>query len=192
MNLMGKDITPAKVISLVGARLAARGLSSSPVDSVLAAEGVEPSVEPYSFNLHALEENADTTRAMPLETHRGGLSGRAVVLAKRIFRAAGQIFINEALSRQRVFNGHVRDSYAQLSAEVLRLRTRIAELEKVQSRGAEVEVELTQAPVEPDAVATPELTAKPPKAPRRVTKPNVKSPMPSAAAARPTRPSRGK
>jgi cell division protein FtsB len=52
-----------------------------------------------------------------------------VVLAKRAFRAAGQLFINEALGRQRVFNGHVRDSYAQLSAEVLRLRSRIDDLE---------------------------------------------------------------
>jgi hypothetical protein len=39
------------------------------------------------------------------------------------------VFINEALAHQRIFNGHVRESYAQLSAEVLRLRRRVEELE---------------------------------------------------------------
>jgi hypothetical protein len=40
------------------------------------------------------------------------------------------VFINEALARQRIFNGHVRDSYAQLSAEVLRLRAEVDALRK--------------------------------------------------------------
>lgn len=129
MKLMGKDITPAKVMAFVGDRLAARGLVG-PAEVPVQPEGVEPRVEPLSFNLHALEDNADATRGLPLETHREGVAGRAVVLAKRLFRTAGQIFINEALGRQTVFNGHVRDSYAQLSAEVLRLRQRVAELER--------------------------------------------------------------
>ena len=129
MKLLGKDITPSKVMAFVGERLQARGLAT-PADSDLGVEGVEPRIDPLTFNLHALEENADATRALPLETHRDGLAGRAVVLAKRIFRSAGQLFINETLGRQRVFNGHVRDSYAQLSAEVIRLRQRVAELEK--------------------------------------------------------------
>jgi hypothetical protein len=34
----------------------------------------------------------------------------------------------QAHSRQRVFNGHVRDSYAQLSAEVLPLWREVEEL----------------------------------------------------------------
>ena len=129
MKLLGKDITPAKVMAFVGERLQARGLTVD--DDAGAGElGVEPRVDPLTFNLQALEANADATQGLPLETHREGLSGRAVVLAKRVFRIAGQIFINEALGRQRVFNGHVTDSYAQLSAEVLRLRQRVAELEK--------------------------------------------------------------
>jgi hypothetical protein len=57
------------------------------------------------------------------------VTGRALVLAKWAFRRTCQVFINEALARQRLFNGHVRDSYAQLSAEVLKLRE---ELEAVQ------------------------------------------------------------
>jgi hypothetical protein len=64
---------------------------------------------------------------MPLHTHRGG-AGRAVLLAKWVFRTTCQVFINEALARQRVFNGHVRDSYAQLSAEVLLLRAEVDKL----------------------------------------------------------------
>ncbi|MDP1822470.1 MAG: hypothetical protein Q8L48_04490 [Archangium sp.] len=128
MKVLGKDITPSKVMAFVGERLAARGLSM-PAESALGTEGVEGRVDPLSFNLHALEQNADATQGLPLETHRDGLAGRAVVIAKRIFRSAGQIFINEALGRQRVFNGHVRDSYAQLAAEVVRLRQRVVELE---------------------------------------------------------------
>jgi len=128
MKLLGKDISAAKLMNVVSERLAARGLSTR-LDEQWLDEQVEQRVDPLSFNLQALEENSDATRGVPLETHRDGLSGRAVLLAKRVFRVAGQIFINEALSRQVVFNGHVRDSYAQLSAEVLRLRARIEELE---------------------------------------------------------------
>jgi hypothetical protein len=128
MKLLGKDITPSKVMAFVGERLAARGLSM-PGEAELGMEGVEARVDPLTFNLHALEQNADATQGLPLETHRDGLAGRAVVIAKRLFRGVGQVFINEALGRQRVFNGHVRDSYAQLSAEVIRLRQRVAELE---------------------------------------------------------------
>lgn len=130
MRLMGTDVNPAKLMDFVGARLLARGLSSSSqLGSKVSEEGVEARVDPLTFNLQALEANADATQGLPLETHRDGLAGRAVVLAKKVFRRAGQIFINEALGRQRVFNGHVRDSYAQLSAELLSLRQRVMELE---------------------------------------------------------------
>lgn len=128
MKLLGKDISASKVMALVTEKLTARGLATSPADE-WKESAVEPRVEPLSFNLHALEENADATKGLPLETHRDGLAGRVVVLAKRAFRRVGQLFINETLGRQSVFNGHVRDSYAQLSAEVLRLRARVAELE---------------------------------------------------------------
>ena len=128
MKLMGKDITPAKVMAFVTERLEARGLSG-PGELDLRADGVEARVDPLTFNLQALEANADATQGLPLETHRDGLAGRAVVVAKRVFRGVGQVFINEALGRQRVFNGHVRDSYAQLAAEVIRLRKRVEELE---------------------------------------------------------------
>ncbi len=128
MKLLGKDISASLLLEQISHRLAARGLNE-PDEYPIRMDGAEPRVDPLAFNLDALAEHSDPTRALPLETHRPGLSGRAVMLAKRAFRKSCQIFINEALGRQQVFNGHVRDSYAQLSAEVKRLRGRIQELE---------------------------------------------------------------
>jgi hypothetical protein len=126
MKLLGRDIPARELISRIEERLRTRGLpTSEPLE--VPPEGVEPRVEPLTFNLHALEENADATRALPLHTHRGG-AGQLVLVAKWAFRKSCQVFINEALGRQRVFNGHVRDSYAQLSAEVIRLRREVEEL----------------------------------------------------------------
>ncbi len=126
MKLLGRDIPARELIARIEERLRTRGLPTSEEVDV-PPEGVEPRVEPLTFNLHALEENADATRALPLHTHRGGV-GQVVLLAKWAFRKSCQVFINEALGRQRVFNGHVRDSYAQLSAEVIRLRREVETL----------------------------------------------------------------
>ncbi|MEW6433570.1 MAG: hypothetical protein AB1730_18850 [Myxococcota bacterium] len=128
MKLMGKDITADNLMAYVGERLLTRGLAR-PAEGEPVGEGIEPRVDPLSFNLNALSEHADATKGLPVETHRAGWSGRAVRFAKVTFRRLGQVFINEALARQVVFNGHVRDSYAQLSAEVLRLRARLEEVE---------------------------------------------------------------
>ncbi len=128
MKLLGKDISASVLMKQISERLVARGLDS-PLEGPIRMDGSEPSVDPLAFNLDALAEHSDPTRALPIETHRGGVGGRAVLLAKWAFRTSCQIFINEALGRQHVFNGHVRDSYAQLSAEVKRLRSRVEELE---------------------------------------------------------------
>jgi hypothetical protein len=129
MKLVGKDVSVNTVLAYLEERLEARGLRPPPDSSEAPLDGVEPRVDPLAFNLDKLTEHADSTLGLPVESHRGGLQGRALVLAKRLFRVAGQALINETLARQRLFNGHVRDSYAQLSAEVMRLRTRVAELE---------------------------------------------------------------
>ncbi len=129
MKLLGRDISSDKLLGEIRARLQARGLESAAEQGPIRFDGHEPRVDPLAFNLEALSEHADPTRALPLETHRAGL-GRAVLLAKWLFRAGGQLFINETLARQKRFNGHVRDSYAQLSAEVIRLRERLDALEK--------------------------------------------------------------
>lgn len=156
MRLMGRDVGADGLTAWVAERLRVRGLSL-PGAGDAPLEGVAPRVDPLSFNLDALSEHADATRGLPVETHRAGLSGRAVRLAKVAFRRLGQVLINEALARQVVFNGHVRDSYAQLSAEVLRLRARVAELE------ATAKAPVPEAPVKP---ARPAKTAPKPK-PRR-------------------------
>jgi len=126
MKLMGRDIPARELLARIEERLRERGLPASEAAD-LPDEGVEPRVDPLSHNLAALEENADPTRALPLHTHRGG-AGQLVLVAKWAFRKSCQVLINETLSRQRVFNGHVRDSYAQLSAEVLRLRAEVQQL----------------------------------------------------------------
>lgn len=131
MNLLGRDIPVRELLAKIEDRLQLRGLSEEP-PSPIQMDGPEPRVDPLTFNLGALEEHSDPTRAMPLHTHRGG-AGQLVVVAKWAFRKTCQVFINEALSRQRVFNGHVRDSYAQLSGEVLRLRREVERL-KAQER----------------------------------------------------------
>ncbi len=131
MKLMGRDIPARELLARIEERLRTRGLpSSEPAD--VPEEGVEPRVDPLSFYLEALEENADATRSLPLHTHRGG-AGQLVLVAKWAFRKTCQVFINETLGRQRVFNGHVRDSYAQLSAEVIRLRSEVEALRAAQA-----------------------------------------------------------
>jgi hypothetical protein len=134
MKLLGRDIPARALIERIEDRLRARGLgveASGPVRF----DGAEARVDPLAFNLTALEEHADATRPLPLETHRTG-GGRAVLVAKWAFRKTCQVFINEAFGRQRVFNGHVRDSYAELAAEVVRLRNDLESLRKVPKRAA--------------------------------------------------------
>jgi len=148
MKLMGRDIPARELLARLEERLRTRGLASSePVD--VPESGVAPRVDPLAFNLRALEEHADATRPLPLHTHRGG-AGQLVLVAKWAFRKSCQVFINETLGRQRAFNGHVRDSYAQLSAEVVRLR---AEVDSLRAQA-------TPPPSEPPA-------AEPPRKPRK-------------------------
>ncbi len=150
MKLMGRDIPARELVARIEERLRTRGLPTSEQVDV-SERGVEPRMEPLSFNLQALEENADATRALPPHTHRGG-AGQLVLVAKWAFRKTCQVFINEALARQRVFNGHVRDSYAQLSAEVIRLRGEVEALRAAQSASKSPP---TKAPEKTPAPSTP-------------------------------------
>ena len=147
MKLLGRDIPARELIARIEERLRVRGLPTSEAAEV-PPDGVEPRVDPLSFNLHSLEEHTDPTRPLPLHTHRGGV-GQLVVVAKWAFRKTCQVLINETLARQRTFNGHVRDSYAQLSAEVIRLRREVEELKATQPPTAP-----TEKPPEPPVVPT--------------------------------------
>lgn len=153
MKLLGRDIPARELIARIEERLRVRGLPTSE-PAPAPEEGVEPRVDPLSFNLRAMEEHADPAQPLPLHTHRGG-AGQLVLVAKWAFRKTCQVFINEALSRQRVFNGHVRDSYAQLSAEVIRLRAEVETL-----RAAQAASQPQPQPPPAEAPARPRRTAK--------------------------------
>jgi len=132
MKLLGRDIDGEALLERIEAKLRAAGESLAQAEDEL-DEGVEPPLDPMAFNLRALEEHADPTRPLPLATHRGG-AGRVVLLAKWAFRKSCQVFINETLGRQRQFNIHTREAYAQLAAEVLRLRR---EMETLRARAGQ-------------------------------------------------------
>lgn len=133
MRLLGRDIRGNELLELLEDRLRARGLLPLPEEPPLPGEdGAEAPLDPLSFNLGALEEHADPTRPLPLAPLHG-VVGQVGMLARWALRKALQPLVTETLARQRVFNGHVRDSYAQLSAEVLRLRR---ELETLKAAGA--------------------------------------------------------
>lgn len=177
MKLLGRDIPARELIARIEERLRTRGLPTSE-EVELPPEGVEPRVEPLTFNLHALEEYADATRALPLHTHRGGV-GQVVLLAKWAFRKSCQVFINEALGRQRVFNGHVRDSYAQLSAEVLRLRREVEALRARQVPAvSDAAVQQQERAQRREHEAAPSAVAQPSTAPVSTTAPVVDTVLP--------------
>ena len=125
MKLLGRDIDGRSLLQAARERLEARGIRE---DARAVDEEPEPVLEPLSFLVRSLEDHEDPTVGLPIATHRTGL-GRSVVVAKWIFRRTCQLFINEALGRQRLFNGQVRDLSAQLAAEVIRLRARVEALE---------------------------------------------------------------
>lgn len=150
MKLFGKDVTTKKLLDVVKERLGARGLLPPSEDAGL-DEGTEAPVEAFAFAVESMSEHVDATQGLPIETHRDGVAGQAVVLAKQAFRRVGQIFINEALARQVVFNGHLLDGYSQLTAEVVRLRSKVAALE--------AQLAKVEAPSKPPVLKVPKLTA---------------------------------
>lgn len=126
MKLLGRDIDARELLRAARARLEARGIRERAVEP--GENGPQPLVEPLSFGVQSLEQNEDPT--LPLAVEESGPSPlMAAAVARRLFRRLGQVFIDEALGRQRVFNGRVKDLNAQLAAEVLRLRARVEALE---------------------------------------------------------------
>ena len=78
--------------------------------------------------LRSLAANADTTKGFPPQSHRS--FGSALVAAKRGFRFAFQPLINEAFSRQKIFNHRLLDALAALRAEQQALENRLGALER--------------------------------------------------------------
>lgn len=122
MKLLGRDISTTELLRRVEGQLRARGLLERGNDAWARSEGDPLSVDPISYNLTALEQTAD-----PVEPTRRELS-----LAERTARLLVRPLLRVAFETQRAFNGHVRDSYAQLSAEVIRLRAEVAALKDEQ------------------------------------------------------------
>jgi hypothetical protein len=81
----------------------------------------------FAVLLRSLSEDADTAQGFPPQSHRA--LGGAVVAAKRGFRLAFQPLINEALSRQKLFNRRLLDILSLLHVENQRLSERVKELE---------------------------------------------------------------
>lgn len=134
MKILGREVEAAGLFEKVTEELRARGivppseLDHGPVGN----PPIEPRVDPIRHHLEGLEQNSDPTQGLPLHTHRTG-AGRAVLWAKWLFRRVGQPLINEALGRQRLFNAHARDAYAELAARVERLA---ADVEALQEKKA--------------------------------------------------------
>ncbi|MFP2900546.1 hypothetical protein, partial [Corallococcus sp. 4LFB] len=188
MKLLGRDIPTGALVARIEERLRVRGLPTSEPAEV-PEDGVEPRVDPLTFNMHALEENADTTRALPLHTHRAGM-GQAVLVAKWAFRKTCQVLINETLGRQRVFNGLVRDSYAQLSAEVLRLRREVDTL-RAQAAKAQPPAEAPRPPKPPPPVGYGRPAPRTPSPEEGESAPPRARPLPAIEYGRPPRPPHG-
>jgi hypothetical protein len=125
MKLIGKGL-PANLTGRIEARLRERGIDEPP--RPIEVEGPAPRVDPRAFFLSGLDENADPTAPLQLHTHRAGL-GRAVVGAKWLFRKVARVAVVDTLSRQRVFNGYVRDAFLQVFSELTSLERRLAALE---------------------------------------------------------------
>ncbi|MFP2960469.1 hypothetical protein ACLEPN_22265 [Myxococcus sp. 1LA] len=73
-----------------------------------------PTPAPWPALLQEARGKMDSRYAEPATSHRGGLTGTALVLAKRAFRLTFQPFINEVLRKQVEFNESILDALATL------------------------------------------------------------------------------
>jgi len=126
-TIEGSDLELDALASEVERRAGvARDLPLSSVEDAEAQPAATPA-EPFALLLRSLSEDADTSQGFPPQSHRK--LGGAVVAAKRGFRLAFQPLINEALSRQKLFNRRLLDILSVLHVENQRLGERVKELE---------------------------------------------------------------
>jgi hypothetical protein len=124
-TLQGSDVEVESLISEVERRVGAT--SDLPLAPVAAEEVPVGPADSFAVLLRSLSEDADTAQGFPPQSHRA--LGGAVVAAKRGFRLAFQPLINEALSRQKLFNRRLLDILSLLHVENQRLSERVKELE---------------------------------------------------------------
>jgi hypothetical protein len=120
MKLLGRSIDGKRLVEEIRARLAARGIREDAPDPPLDDEAP---VEPYAYLVQLLEENVDPAQSVRTPSSANSLRG--------LVRFAARGLLEELFGRQRAFNVHVRDLAAQLSSEVITLRARVAELERL-------------------------------------------------------------
>jgi len=128
-TIEGSDVELKALVSEVERRAGAVSDPALPV----APEKIDspaPTSDPFALLLRSLSEDADTSQGFPAQSHRK--LGGAVVAAKRGFRLAFQPFINEALSRQKIFNRRLLDILSILHVENQRLAERVKELESAE------------------------------------------------------------
>ncbi|ATB48872.1 hypothetical protein [Corallococcus macrosporus] len=78
----------------------------------LEAAARPPTAAPWPALLQEAHGKMDSRYAEPATSHRGGMTGLALVLAKRAFRLTFQPFINEVLRKQVAFNEAILDALA--------------------------------------------------------------------------------
>ncbi|MCE9672704.1 hypothetical protein LY474_33335 [Myxococcus stipitatus] len=110
---------------------------------------------PWPALLQEARGKMDSRYAGPVTSHRGGLSGPALVLAKRAFRLLFQPFINEALRKQVEFNESILDALATIhDVQREHARTQAQWRQEVDRRLARIEAAtLANAPVGSDMPA---------------------------------------
>jgi hypothetical protein len=120
MKLLGRNVDGTRLVQEVRERLSARGIREDAPDAPLEDEA---SVDPLAYLVQVLEDNADPAQPPPATSKARGV--------RHLVRSAARGLLEELFGRQRAFNIQVRDLAAQLSAEVVSLRRRVNELERL-------------------------------------------------------------
>ncbi|NVJ04028.1 hypothetical protein HUW63_02055 [Myxococcus sp. AM001] len=112
----------------------------------LEAAARPPTPAPWPALLQEARGKMDSRYAEPATSHRGGLTGTALVLAKRAFRLTFQPFINEVLRKQVEFNESILDALATLhDVQREQARAQAAWRKELERRLAQLEAAGTRA-----------------------------------------------
>ncbi|MCP3145238.1 hypothetical protein [Pyxidicoccus xibeiensis] len=122
----------------------------------LEAAARPPTPAPWPALLQEARGKMDSRYAEPATSHRGGVAGPALVLAKRAFRLVFQPFINEALRKQVEFNESILDALATIhDVQREHARTQAAWRQELEHRLARLESAAGTGPSGPADAATP-------------------------------------